>query len=486
MYRDHFRSRRKSQYRGIKISILILTGLILSYLINAGLSKKSVAPTPNLESHEIALPQLPHHIINEVDVVKIQPNPAPHTVSNAKSNATSTTKNNTVSTKSNTSIEVTKPPEIKSKAVQLKAGESLSSVFKRLNLNHSILQKILRNVKETDKKHLTNLKTNQKLEFFIKDNNLEKLIIPINVKENLVISLNAKNEYEANIQKQKITTQDTYVSATISGSIYKTAKKLNIPYKLISQMNDIFTWELDFTRDVKAGDKFTILYKSYYIEDKLIDIGDILAVTYKNRNKTYTAIRHKRKNGTYEYFNENGQSLTKAFDRYPLKFSHISSPFSLSRLHPVLNVKRPHKGVDLAAPLGTPIKATGDGRIKLIEAVSGYGNMVKIDHNKKYSTVYAHLLKFKKGLSVGSYVKRGDIIGYVGQTGTATGPHCHYEFHINKQPKNPTTVDLPKADPVPKIELAQFKANALNRLASMKLYEEAKFASSEKRESSAA
>lgn len=172
-------------------------------------------------------------------------------------------------------------------------------------------------------------------------------------------------------------------------------------------------------------------------------------------------------------------SLKKAFTRYPVKFSHISSTFSLSRMHPVLKRKRPHKGVDLAAPIGTPIYAVGDGRIVSIGRHNGYGNMIKIAHNKTYRTVYAHMLKFQRGLSNGSRVKRGQIIGYVGQTGLATGPHCHFEFHINSHPKNPTTVDLPRAAPIPTNELAAFQSQTGTLLAQMKLYEEAALASND-------
>ena len=133
-------------------------------------------------------------------------------------------------------------------------------------------------------------------------------------------------------------------------------------------------------------------------------------------------------------------SFKKAFSRYPIKFSHISSTFALSRYHPILHYKRAHKGIDLAAPIGTPIQATGDGVIAIIDRHNGYGNMIKIKHDKTYSTVYGHMLRFQKGLSKGSKVKRGQVIGYVGQTGLATGPHCHYELHVNNQPRNPTTI----------------------------------------------
>ena len=165
-------------------------------------------------------------------------------------------------------------------------------------------------------------------------------------------------------------------------------------------------------------------------------------------------------------------SLKKAFVRYPIKFSHISSTFSLSRHHPILHYRRPHKGVDLAAPIGTPIHATGDGRIEIIGRDNGYGNMIKISHNKTYSSVYGHLLKFQKGLAKGNMVKKGQVIGFVGQSGLADGPHCHYEFHVNHNPRNPTTVELPRSLPISARERTAFRANANVLLARLKLYEE--------------
>ena len=256
---------------------------------------------------------------------------------------------------------------------------------------------------------------------------------------------------------------------------------MNIPSKLIQQMTELLNWEIDFAREVRAGDQFSILYQAYYIDDKLVSTGDIIAVTYTNRGTQHQAIRHTRPSGDYDYFNKEGLSLKKAFSRYPIKFSHISSSYSLSRYHPILHYRRAHKGVDLAASIGTPIHATGDGRIEVIDRHNGYGNMIKISHDKTYSSLYAHLLRFQKGLTKGAHVKRGQVIGYVGQTGLTDGPHCHYEFHVNHQPKNPTTIKLPHASPVPAREMASFKSKANTLLAQLKLYEEASLAAAGKK-----
>lgn len=351
--------------------------------------------------------------------------------------------------------------------------DSLASVFDRIGLSRQTLQAVL--LKNPHAKVLTKIKPNQTLQFLIQDHELERLLFPLSVTQYLIIRRNG-TRFQSQIHTRKMDSHNQYVTATVRDSLYATARRLDIPYKLIQKMTEIFNWEIDFARDVRSGDQFTITYQAFFVENTLVTTGDIIAVTYKTRDKLHQAIRHRNSNGEYEYFNAQGMSLRKAFSRYPLLFSHISSTFNLSRLHPILHYKRPHKGVDLAAPIGTPIRATGDGRIASIGREKGYGNMIKIAHNKTYSTVYAHMLKFQKGLARGHFIKRGQVIGYVGQTGLATGPHCHFEFRVNQQPKNPTTIDLPRASPVQARELARFKAQAQTLMARMHLFEEAHFA----------
>jgi murein DD-endopeptidase MepM/ murein hydrolase activator NlpD len=359
--------------------------------------------------------------------------------------------------------------------VTTKDGDTLAAIFQKLGINKQTLPIILQD--NPHKEALSNIKPNQKLQFAYQKEVLDKLIIPHTLTQSLVITRHG-DEYKTEINSRKVTSHNHYITASVEGSLYGTAKRMGIPYKLISQMATIFNWEIDFSRDVRDGDRFTIVYKAIFLENTRVGTGEIIAATYTtSRGKTYKAIRHTNQDDDVGYYDEYGKSLKKAFTRYPLKFSHISSTFSLSRMHPVLKKRRPHKGVDLAAPIGTPIRAVGDGKIISIGRDNGYGNMIKIHHNNTYNTVYAHMLRFQKGLSKGSRVKRGQIIGYVGQTGLATGPHCHFEFHIKKQPKNPTTVELPRASPVPKKDIASFRYNAGALLAHMKLFEEAHIAS---------
>ena len=356
-------------------------------------------------------------------------------------------------------------------------GDSLASIFKKLGLSSKTLHSVLDGNPHANT--LTQLKPNQRLRFLIQKQNLIKLIVPLTTTQFLVVYWE-NGQYHSKINSKKMSSHSHYVTATVQNTLYGTAKKYNIPSKLIRQMTEIFNWEIDFSKDVRSGDQVTIIYKAYYMEDKLAGTGDILAVTYRRGSRSYKAIRHMKADGVVGYYTPEGYSLKKAFDRYPVKFSHISSNFSSSRNHPVLKYRRAHKGIDLAAPMGTPIHATSDGVIQMIGNSGGYGNMIKIKHNKSYSTVYAHLVRFKKGISKGSHVKKGEVIGYVGQTGLATGPHCHYEFHMNGHPQNPGTIKLPMASSVPSTELAQFKAGANTLLAHLNLFEEAYLASADR------
>lgn len=369
------------------------------------------------------------------------------------------------------------PPPSKWTTLIVKPGDTLGSLFKRANISQKELQAILHNNQHI--KLLTGIRLNQKIKLLIDNNRLEKLVIAPNNKEYLIVSRD-DNGYRSELKSKAVTYHDQYITASIQGSLYATAKRMNIPYQLIQQMTDIFNWQIDFSKDVHSGDQFSVVYKGSFIDDKLVNVGQILAVTYRTQRKTFQAIRHVNLAGDIDYYTPEGNSLKKAFSRYPIKFSHISSTFSLSRKHPILHYNRPHKGVDLAAPIGTVIRATGDGRIIMIGRHSGYGNMIKLSHNKLYTSIYGHLLKFQAGLHQGDFIKRGQIIGYVGQSGLATAPHCHYEFHVNNQPKNPSTVELPQSASLNRREMALFSHQATTLLAQLKLYQEGTLAAANK------
>ncbi len=210
-----------------------------------------------------------------------------------------------------------------------------------------------------------------------------------------------------------------------------------------------------------------MVYHEHYSEGELLRGGDIIAATFINQGRRYTAIRYTNADGETMYYTEDGRPLRKSFLRTPVEFTRISSVFSTGRKHPILGYMRAHKGVDYAAPTGTPIRAAGDGKIVFRGWKSGYGNFVMIQHNKEISTAYGHLSRFA-GIKNGERVQQGQTIGYVGMTGLATGPHLHYEFRVGGKHRNPLTVTLPPPEPLPAAQLAQFRQQSAPMLTRLK------------------
>jgi murein DD-endopeptidase MepM/ murein hydrolase activator NlpD len=235
------------------------------------------------------------------------------------------------------------------------------------------------------------------------------------------------------------------------------------------ELAGIFGWDIDFALDIREGDQFAVLYEGLYLDGERIGTGNILAAEFTNQGKLYRAVRYTDARGHTDYYAPDGHSMRKTFLRTPVSFTRISSRFNSGRKHPILNRIRAHKGVDYAAATGTPVKATGNGKIVLRGKKGGYGNTVVIQHGSSYSTLYAHLNNFARGKTVGSRVQQGEIIGYVGSTGLATGPHLHYEFRVNGVHRNPLTVKLPDAAPLPKKFREDFKLATENLIAQLEL-----------------
>jgi murein DD-endopeptidase MepM/ murein hydrolase activator NlpD len=222
----------------------------------------------------------------------------------------------------------------------------------------------------------------------------------------------------------------------------------------------IFAWDVDFVLDIRKGDDYYILYEEIYQEGKFVTSGQIVAAEFNNNGRTFQAIRYVDKDGRADYFTPEGRSVRKAFIRAPVDFTRISSSFNPQRRHPILNTIRAHRGVDYAAPGGTPIKAAGDGKIIHRGRHGGYGNAVIIQHGGNITTLYAHMSKFQSTAKLNGRVRQGDVIGYVGATGLATAPHLHYEYRLNGVHRNPRTVPLPQADPISDEYKADFLAAA--------------------------
>jgi murein DD-endopeptidase MepM/ murein hydrolase activator NlpD len=230
--------------------------------------------------------------------------------------------------------------------------------------------------------------------------------------------------------------------------------------KLIMNLAGIFAWDVDFVLDIRKGDDYYILYEEIYQDGKFVTSGQIVAAEFNNNGRTFQAVRYVDKDGRADYFTPDGRSVRKAFIRAPVDFTRISSSFNPQRRHPILNTIRAHRGVDYAAPGGTPIKAAGDGKIKHRGRHGGYGNAVIIEHGGNITTLYAHMSRFAASKKLNSRVRQGEIIGYVGATGLATAPHLHYEYRLNGVHRNPRTVPLPQADPIKEEYKADFLAEA--------------------------
>lgn len=247
------------------------------------------------------------------------------------------------------------------------------------------------------------------------------------------------------------------VRGEISSSLFESLLEQNADAQLATQLSEILGWDIDFFRDLRKGDTFTLLYEEYTRNGERVRDGRILAASFVNQGREYSAYLFENELGFPAYYDENGDSLEKQFLRAPLKYSRISSNFSRRRLHPVHKTYRPHYGVDYAAPTGTPVYATANGTVIKRERRSGNGKYIQLRHGNGYETFYLHLSRYAKGLQVGEKVKQGDLIGFVGMTGTATAPHLDYRVKLNGKWLNPRKLDLPPASPVGEERMAEYQ-----------------------------
>lgn len=337
----------------------------------------------------------------------------------------------------------------------VKRGDSLARIFKRHGISRHDLANLLASNKKS--KQLRYLKPMQKITLKVKNERLIRLQIKLTSLTSLVFNLTESGDYT--FLQETLTPQIklTAVRTTINRSLYLDGKAIGLSDKTLMQLTSIFAWDIDFSQDMRAGDTFSLIYEVLFHEGEILGEGRILAAEFTNRGQTIRAILNIDDLGHESYFSGNGNAMHKAFLRNPVHFSRISSKFNLNRKHPILNKIRAHKGVDYAAPTGTEIKSTADGKISFLGTKGGYGNTIEIEHGGKYSTLYAHLSKFSRRLKIGTLVKQGEVIGEVGQSGLATGPHLHYEFRINGLHINPLTVKLPQAQPIESRYLRQFK-----------------------------
>ncbi len=245
----------------------------------------------------------------------------------------------------------------------------------------------------------------------------------------------------------------------IKSTLFAATDAAGLTDPVANQMAEIFGGDIDFHRDLRKGDKFTVVYEMIYSNGEAVRSGRILAAEFINQGHAYRTVYYQTSSTTGDYYTPDGKSMHKTFLRSPLEFSRISSGFSSSRFHPVLNKWRAHKGVDYAAPIGTKVKVTSDGIVALVGKQGGYGNVIMVNHQGRYTTVYGHLSRFYPGIHRGQRVSQGEVIGYVGMTGLATGPHLHYEFKIDGTQRDPLRVALPDAAPISAAQKTAFLEN---------------------------
>jgi len=330
-------------------------------------------------------------------------------------------------------------------------GENLSLIFEKYKVSLNNTYKIFKKDKSGEVK---NILPNDRLEFLYLDDELQKITIykgPL---------LSYKIDLFPILIIQKVEKVPEFINSfktgIIESSFYLAGLKNDIPESVIMDLAYIFGWDIDFVFDIRVGDRFKLLYETPFIDGQQIENGSILFTEFYNQNNRYTAIRHKGKNKKWEYFDENGGSLEKAFLRAPLDFAYVSSHFNPNRRHPILNTIRAHNGVDYAAKRGTPIRATGQGVIQSVGWKSGYGKTIVIRHGGEITTLYAHMEKYHPSISKGVKIVQGQTIGYVGDSGLATAPHLHYEFRIGEKRTDPLKVALPTASPLDQSKMNQF------------------------------
>jgi murein DD-endopeptidase MepM/ murein hydrolase activator NlpD len=329
----------------------------------------------------------------------------------------------------------------------VRSDDTLYTLFKRMNIRDEDAIKYLMLAPEA---HALNreLIPGHKLE--IKTNLGGKLLHLEYELDNETILVAGLTPQGYQLATQKLILQNHHIlkSAVITNSLFGATDDAGIPDQIALQIADIFSGQIDFQGDLRPDDHFNVIYEAFYNAGELMKVGNVLAVEFVNKGKSYQAVHFGDAEGKFAYYTPDGISLHKSFLRSPVEFTRVSSSFSTGRLHPILNTMRAHQGVDLAAPTGTRVKASGDGVVDFVGRKGGYGNVIILKHEGGISTVYGHLSGFAAGLHKGQQVLQSDIIGYVGMTGLATGPHLHYEFLIAGKHHDPLTVALPTVIPI--------------------------------------
>ena len=346
------------------------------------------------------------------------------------------------------------------KQLQVKKGDALSALFSKAGVSQQVMLDILDLGKSV--KTLTRLFPGEQLEFgFDADGQLQELRYALNHLSTLRISRNAEGKFSAEELKKEVELRSQFATAEIRSNFWSAGIEAGLSEAQIMSLAGIFGWDIDFGLDIRAGDSFSVLYDTQYVDGEFISNGDIIAAQFMNQGHLYQAVRHTDGN----YYKPDGASMRQAFLRAPVSFQYVSSNFNPRHLHPVLKTVRPHNGVDYVAPVGTPIMAAGDGRVIASAYNNLNGHYVFIQHANNIVTKYLHLSK--RLVAKGDKVRQSDVVGRLGSTGRVTGAHLHYEFVVDGVHRNPRTVKLPQANPLGGAEQLAFKAKASEILAQL-------------------
>jgi murein DD-endopeptidase MepM/ murein hydrolase activator NlpD len=360
------------------------------------------------------------------------------------------------------SVEAPRAAPFEFVAITIGRNDTLDQIFRGLELKLSDLAE-LRSLPDV-RKSLDMIRPGDVIQLTHLDGEIKSLTRRIDETATLSVT-RADGIFSANIVENPLETEERLLRGTVDSSLYLAVNAAGGTDRLAVGLADVFKYDIDFVNQVRPGDSFIVAHEQEYQDGEFVRDGEILAAEFVNSGKTYRAVRYVGPNGRADYYTPDGRPVRKAFLRYPVDYARISSGFSLARRHPVLNRVRAHKGIDFAAPTGTPIKAAGAGKIVSRGRNGGYGNAVVVAHSGGITTLYGHMSRFAKGQKVGDRVQQGQVIGYVGSTGLASGPHVHYEYRVNGVHKNPARVTMPKADPIPASLMADFKAQTTPLLA---------------------
>jgi murein DD-endopeptidase MepM/ murein hydrolase activator NlpD len=357
------------------------------------------------------------------------------------------------------------------KIVEVQPGQTLSEIFQAQGLNGSDLAKVMASGKDTGA--LKTLHPGDELQFLLgAKGTLQGFRYSPDSATQVTLTAQENGTLRAQVTALPVEHRMHFAHGVVQGSLFAAGEKAGLSETMVLKLADVFKYDIDFIKDLKQGDRFTVVYDDIYRNGTYSGAGDIIAAEFINDGHRYTAYRFKQGDSSVAYYSEDGRPLRKALLRTPVSFTRISSRFGM-RVDPILDKRRLHAGIDYAAPTGTPIHAAGDGVIVFRGRARGFGNLVKIRNTPTYTTGYGHMSRFAKDLHVGSHVHQGEVIGYVGQTGWATGPHLHYEVWVHGVPKNPLTVTMPKPKPLTSKLMVAFKAQTAPMVARIQIIDNA-------------